>query len=120
MKLTVIGSRGLSLDITPYVPKGVTEITSGGAIGIDTCAEKYADDNRLSKHIIRPDYIAYPGKVAPLIRNDKIVELCDEMLAFWDTKSTGTLSTINKAKKLGKKVTVIEIKVGKTDRKSVV
>lgn len=113
MKLAVIGSRGLEFDITPYVPTGVEEIISGGAMGIDTCAERYADKMKISKHIIRPKYNKYPGHIAPLKRNDTIVELCDEMLAFWDTKSTGTLSTIKKAEKLGKKVTVVEIKTSR-------
>lgn len=110
MKLAVIGSRELSLDITPYVPEGVDEIISGGAKGIDTCAEEYADKKKLSKHIIRPRYDLYPSKVAPIKRNDIIIDLCDEVLAFWDGQSRGTSSTINKAKKKGKPVIVIEIK----------
>lgn len=110
MKLAIIGSRNISLDVTQYIPQGVEEIISGGAIGIDTCAEEYADKKKLSKHIIRPRYDLYPAKAAPIKRNEMIVDLCDEVLAFWDGKSRGTLSTINNARKKGKPVTIIEIK----------
>ena len=99
MKLAIIGSRSITnLDISPYIPEGVSMIISGGAKGVDTLAETYADKHRLSKCIFRPRYDKYPPKVAPLIRNDLIVNECDEMIVFWDGKSRGTSSTINKAK----------------------
>ena len=41
MKIAVIGSRGLKVnDLEKYLPKEVTEIVSGGARGIDTCARE--------------------------------------------------------------------------------
>ena len=40
MKIAVIGSRGLVInDLGKYLPANVTEIVSGGAKGIDTCAK---------------------------------------------------------------------------------
>lgn len=43
MKIAVIGSRGLRVNnLEKYLPKNTTEIVSGGAIGIDTCAKNYA------------------------------------------------------------------------------
>ena len=46
MKIAVIGSRGLVInDLGKYLPANVTEIVSGGAKGIDTCAKKYALSN---------------------------------------------------------------------------
>lgn len=48
MKIAIIGSRGLSADdLGKYLPVGVTEIVSGGAKGIDTCAKEYALANGL-------------------------------------------------------------------------
>lgn len=39
MKVAVIGSRGLAVNnLEKYLPKETTEIVSGGARGIDTCA----------------------------------------------------------------------------------
>lgn len=108
MKLLIAGSRSIKdFDLTPHIPEDVTEIISGGANGIDTLAEKYADKHRLSKHILRPEYSKYGRKAAPIVRNKVMVELADAVLVIWDGKSKGTLSTINYAKEQGKKLTVI-------------
>lgn len=107
MKLLVVGSRAITdFDLSPYIPDGVDMIISGGANGIDTAAEKYADSHRLSKFIIRPQYERY-GRGAPLKRNQEMVEMADAILVIWDGKSRGTNFTIDYAKKVGKQVTVI-------------
>ncbi len=111
MKLLIVGSRGIQeYDIEKYVPKGSTMIITGGASGIDTLAEKYADKKRLSNLILRPQYDLY-GRGAPLKRNEKMVELCDMALIIWDGCSKGTEYTINYANKIGKKVILITEKL---------
>lgn len=43
MRVAVIGSRGLMVDdLGKYLPDNVTEIVSGGARGVDSCARSYA------------------------------------------------------------------------------
>ena len=107
MKLLVAGSRSIKeYDLEKYIPDETEMIIAGGADGIDSLAEKYADEKHLSKLILRPKYELY-GKYAPLKRNEKMVELCDMALVIWDGRSKGTKFTINYAKKLGKKVTII-------------
>ena len=109
MKLLIAGSRSITdFDLTPYIPDDVTEIISGGADGIDTLAEKYADEHKLSKHILRPEYSKY-GKAAPILRNHVMVDLADAVLVIWDGKSRGTRSTVNYAKEKGKDLTLINI-----------
>ena len=103
MKLAIVGSRKFTnLDISKFINEKVREVITGGAIGIDTLAERYADKNKLSKSIIRPEYDKY-GKSAPIIRNKEIVERADKILAIWDGKSKGTKFTIEYAKKWVKK-----------------
>ncbi len=109
MKLLIAGSRSIKeYDISGLVPREVDLIISGGAAGVDTIAEKYADDHRLSKLILRPNYASY-GRGAPLRRNKTMVEIADEVLIIWDGKSRGTSFTTDYAKKLGKKVTLVKV-----------
>lgn len=108
MKLLIVGSRSIqNFDLAPFVSKDVDTIISGGANGVDTLAEEYADKNRLTKLIMRPAYARY-GKGAPLKRNEEMVKLADAVLVIWDGKSRGTKYTAEFAKKEGKPVTVIE------------
>ena len=108
MKLLIVGSRSIkNFDLSPYVSKDVDTIISGGANGVDTLAEEYADKHRLSKLIMRPVYARY-GKGAPLKRNEEMVKLADSVLVIWDGKSHGAKYTAEFAKKEGKPVTVIE------------
>ena len=109
MKLLIVGSRSITdFDLTPYVPKGVDVIISGGAGGIDSLAEKYADKKRLSKYILRPRYELY-GRAAALKRNEEMVNMADSVLVIWDCFFKGTQYTIKYAKKTNKPMTVIEI-----------
>ncbi len=107
MKLLIAGSRSIEeYDLEKHIPNGITMIITGGADGIDTLAEKFADQKRMSKLILRPQYDLY-GRNAPLKRNQKMVELCDVALIIWDGCSRGTKYTIDYARKMGKKVILI-------------
>lgn len=106
MKTAVIGSRGLTIDnLEKYLPSDTTEIISGGAKGIDTCAREYATAHNIKLTEFLPEYEKY-GRVAPLKRNITIIENADIVLAFWDGKSRGTRFVIDNCKKLGKEVRV--------------
>ena len=101
MKLAVIGSRKISsVDMDKYI-SDTDEIVSGGAVGVDSCAAEYAKRKNLKLTVFLPQYNIY-GRAAPIVRNKKIVDYADKILAFWDGKSKGTLSVIKYAKKTGK------------------
>ena len=106
MKVAVIGSRNLSvLNLENYLPGDTTEIVSGGARGIDTCAGEYAKKNSLKLTEFIPDYKRY-GRGAPLRRNLEIINYADEVVAFWDGHSRGTKYVIDQCRKINKKITV--------------
>jgi uncharacterized phage-like protein YoqJ len=48
------------------------------------------------------------GKAAPILRNQKMVEISDMVLVIWDGQSKGTKSTIQYAKKLQKNLIVVQ------------
>ena len=108
MKVAVIGSRGLDVDISKYIPDGTTAIISGGARGIDTLAERWADEKGMPKLILRPDYEEY-GRNAPLVRNKAIVDAADMVVAVWDGKSRGTAHAVGYTRRVGKRCVVWEV-----------
>lgn len=110
MKLLIIGSRTITdFDLSGCIPKDAELIISGGAKGIDTLAEQYADSHGVEKLIVRPEYEKF-GRAAPIKRNEKMVDIADEILAIWDGESNGTKYTLNYAMKNSKKIREIVIK----------
>ena len=106
MKIAVVGSRNIIVNnIADYVSYE-DEIVSGGAVGVDKCAAEYARKNGLKITEFLPQYEIY-GRAAPIIRNKKIVDYADKIIAFWDGKSKGTLSIIKYAEKVKKPCEII-------------
>lgn len=109
MKLLIAGSRSITqVDLSLYVPAETELIISGGAKGVDSIAEEFADSHKISKLILRPEYQKYK-RAAPLIRNEKMIDICDKILVFWDGKSRGTKYTIDYAKKNKKQIEIVII-----------
>lgn len=115
MKLAVVGSRtGFNREFVNRILNefferypSITSIVSGGARGVDRFAEEWAA-GRLPVIIIKPDWRKY-GKSAGAIRNQKIIDACDHVLAFWDGQSKGTKITLDMALKAEKQITLIPI-----------
>lgn len=106
MKVAIIGSRNLRNDmLEAFVPPGTTEIVSGGATGIDTCAREFAQRCAYQIKEFLPDYKKY-GRSAPIRRNDLIIDYSDMVLAFWDGKSPGTKYVIDRCREIGKPIKV--------------
>lgn len=105
MKVAVIGSRSCEVDIAEYLPEDTTEIISGGAMGIDSCAKMYAKAHGIKYTEFLPDY-KKNGRQAPILRNIEIVDYADLVLAFWDGESSGTKFVIGRCIKTGKKIRV--------------
>ena len=107
MKVAIIGSRDIkNIVLEQYISDEVNEIVSGGAVGVDSCAAEYAKKKGLKVTVFLPQYEHY-GRVAPIVRNKKIVEYADKIIALWDGKSKGTASVIKYAKKTGRLCEII-------------
>lgn len=106
IKLAIIGSRTIkSANLDEYIDVKPDMIISGGAIGVDTLAAKYARDNNIELLEIKPEYLKY-GRGAPLVRDKIIARECDKLIALWDGKSRGTMYTVRYAREIGKDVTI--------------
>lgn len=114
MKIAIVGSREFKdnsfisqIMIKEFAGKCNEDMfISGGATGADSVSELCIDDfnenfnAQIKKKIFKPDWDKY-GKRAGAIRNQKIVDEADKVIAFWDGQSKGTKITIDMAKKKG-------------------
>lgn len=83
-------------------------IVSGGAKGVDSMAEKYANENMIYFKKYEADWNG-KGKVAGFIRNSELVFNSTYMIAFWDYKSSGTFDAICKSKQFNRETHIINI-----------
>lgn len=124
MKLIVAGSRSISdfrtvesaiLQFTAGGSVKGIEIVSGGARGVDACAERFAVERSLEYTEFEPDWddLDHPNAVvkegeygeynaaAGPIRNGEMAEYGDALVAIWDGESAGTRSMIEEALERG-------------------
>ena len=111
MKLAVIGSRSFQdyprfQRVMANLKTPVELIISGGAEGADSLAERYAKEYGTSILIHHPNR-ARDGTRCYAVRNQKIVDGADALLAFWDGLSRGTKMTIDKATRAGIKIHIV-------------
>jgi len=117
MKVIVAGSRTFNdYDMMKSVLKKfeqevslITEIVSGGAKGADSCGEVYALENHIKLTIMNADWDRY-GKSAGIMRNAKMADYGDCLLAFWDEESSGTKNMIQQMRKRRKPLQIINYK----------
>lgn len=110
MRVAVIGSRGFPdlPRVTDYVnslQEGTT-VVSGGARGVDICAETVALDRGLPTEVHKADW-EVDGKLAGKLRNFRIVKRADQVVAFWDGMSPGTAHAVTVAVALKVPVEVV-------------
>ncbi len=86
----------------------ISVIISAGASGADNLAEKYAKEYKIEIIIHKADW-AEQGRAAGPIRNTKIVNDCDTLIAFPSSSSKGTWDSVKKAKYAKKNVTIYKI-----------
>ena len=115
MKIAISGSRNFTdqnrIDevLDKYRDVCTLIIHGGCENSADILSEVWAKKNKIKIEIIKPNYIKYPNKSAPILRNKIITDKADMLIAFWNKKSKGTKSTIDFAIKKGIETIIIEI-----------
>ena len=111
MKIAVVGSRSfpnkvfVKDTVKSFLVHPTYTIVSGGARGVDTWAEEVAKELGLNTIIFKADWDNH-GKSAGFMRNEKIINEADLVLAFWDGSSNGTKHSIDLARKNKKPINI--------------
>ena len=105
MKVIIAGSRNLEnyLLVVQAMQRcgyDITEVVSGCATGVDTLGERWARSNNLPIKEMPANWNR-DGSAAGPIRNRKMAENAEALIALWDGKSRGTKNMIETAQKLG-------------------
>lgn len=105
MKTIIAGGRDihdyqLVLDAVKESQIHISTVVSGGAKGVDSLGERYANEMNLQLNVFIPDWDTH-GRAAGPIRNRKMAENAEALIAIWDGKSRGTKNMIETARKLG-------------------
>jgi hypothetical protein len=86
----------------------ITEIVSGDAPGPDRAGARYARQCGIKCTVMKAQWKRH-GKSAGPIRNEKMANYADRLVAFWDGKSKGTEHMIKYAKSIGMYVVVFTL-----------
>lgn len=102
MKVVIAGGRDYNLQSQDLeklnkIKDKITEVVSGGAKGVDSCAENWAKLNNIPIKIFFADWNNH-GKMAGPIRNKQMAEYADAVILFPGGK--GTENMYKTAKKM--------------------
>lgn len=110
MRVAIVGSRHFADPerVAGYVrdlPAGSSIIT-GSASGVDAAATKAARSRGLPVQVMPASFDELADASKSAARNQRLVDACDVLVAFWDGASKGTRSTVERALDAGKEVHV--------------
>jgi predicted Rossmann fold nucleotide-binding protein DprA/Smf involved in DNA uptake len=110
VRVAIVGSRHFADPdrVTDYVkslPAGSSIIT-GSASGVDAAATRAARTRGLPVQVMPASFDELADASRSAARNQRLVDACDVLVAFWDGASKGTRSTVERALDAGKEVHV--------------
>ena len=113
MKVGIVGSRHFAAPdrVTDYVtalPAGASIIT-GSASGVDAAATKAARAKGVPVQVMPASLEELADATKSAARNQRLVDACDVLVAFWDGASKGTRTTVDRALDSGKEVHVFVV-----------
>lgn len=83
----------------------ISSVVSGTAAGTDRYGERWAEREGLEVIRFPAEWDKYGMSAGPR-RNKEMAENADALVAIWDGVSTGTMSMINYARKMGLRVMI--------------
>ena len=110
MRVAIVGSRRFSepgrvSDYVNSLPARASVIT-GSASGVDAAATKAARAKGIPIQVIPASFDEAADASKSAARNQRLIDACDVMVAFWDGSSKGTRATVERALYAGKEVHV--------------
>ena len=110
MKVAIVGSRHFSepdrvSDYVNALPRTASIIT-GSASGVDAAATKAARAKGIAVQVIPASFDEVADAAKSAARNQRLIDACDVLVAFWDGRSKGTRNTVDRALESGKEVHV--------------
>ncbi len=108
MRTIIAGSRNIIeydilLSAIEELDFEITTVISGGAKGVDSLGEWFAEDNGIPFEVFPAEWDKF-GRAAGYLRNVKMAENAEACLILWDGKSKGSLRMNNIAIQKGLKV----------------
>jgi predicted Rossmann fold nucleotide-binding protein DprA/Smf involved in DNA uptake len=110
VRIAIVGSRRFSEPerVSDYVnslsPRA--SIITGSASGVDAAATKAARTRGIAVQVMPAGFDELGDERKSAARNQRLVDACDVLVAFWDGTSKGTRSTVDRALAAGKEVHV--------------
>ena len=110
MRVAIVGSRHFSdparvADYVKSLPARASIIT-GSASGVDAAATKAAREKGIPVQVMPASFDELADASKSAARNQRLVDACDVLVAFWDGTSKGTRNTVERALDSGKEVHV--------------
>ncbi len=114
MRVAIVGSRRFSETerVTEYVsslPPRASVIT-GSASGVDAAATKAARAKGIPVQVMPASFDEMSDPSRSAARNQRLIDACDVLVAFWDGSSKGTRATVERALDSGKEVHVFVVR----------
>ena len=110
MRFGIVGSRHFAdlARVESYVenlPRDA-RIVTGSASGVDAAATRAARRHGLSIQVLGASFEEARDQSVAVARNQRLVDQCDVLVAFWDGASQGTRVTVDRALDSGREVHV--------------
>jgi predicted Rossmann fold nucleotide-binding protein DprA/Smf involved in DNA uptake len=110
VRVAIVGSRRFSNPdrVTEYVNSlpARASIITGSASGVDAAATKAARAKGIAIQVLPASFDELNDASKSTARNQRLVDACDVLVAFWDGASKGTRATVDRALDSGKEVHV--------------